>query len=194
LSTKARIDKRTSLEDLAGLVCTTLEVHGISVVLSGGAVVSIYSDAEYVSHDLDFIPIGLARKVDATMQSLGFEKTQRHWTHPKSRYRVEFPPGPVAIGEERFREFERRLEGRAVATTSRSSRAPYEWLVTRPGTDGTPARRRISEGAHPAQRLKALRKFEASSKPSRRPISSTGMRVFSRYSTATDKRVSSTSC
>ena len=85
MSKKPRIGQRTSLEDLAALVCTTLEAHGISVVLSGGAVVSIYSDAEYVSYDLDFIPTGLARKVDAAMQPLGFEKTQRHWTHPKSR-------------------------------------------------------------------------------------------------------------
>jgi len=108
LSKKPRIDERTSLENVAALVCTTLEAHGISVVLSGGAVVSIYSDAEYVSYDLDFIPTGLARKVDAAMQSLGFEKTQRHWTHPKSRYWVEFPPGPVAIGEETIRTFAER--------------------------------------------------------------------------------------
>jgi hypothetical protein len=108
LSKKPRIDERTSLEDLAALVCTTLEAHGISVVLSGGAVVSIYSDGEYVSHDLDFIPTGLARKVDAAMASLGFEKTQRHWTHPKSRYWVEFPPGPVTIGEETIHTFDER--------------------------------------------------------------------------------------
>ena len=67
MSKKPRISERTSLEDLAALVCSTLEVHGISVVLSGGAVVSIYSDAEYVSYDLDFVPTGLARKVDAAM-------------------------------------------------------------------------------------------------------------------------------
>jgi hypothetical protein len=108
LSTKPGIDEGTSLEELAALVCTTLETHGISVVLSGGAVVSIYSDAEYVSYDLDFIPIGLARKVDRAMESLGFEKTQRHWTHPRSRYWVEFPPGPVAIGEETIRTFAER--------------------------------------------------------------------------------------
>ena len=35
-------------------------------------------------------------------------KTQRHWTHPKSRYWVEFPPGPVAIGEETIRDFAER--------------------------------------------------------------------------------------
>ena len=108
MSRKPRVGQRTSLEDLAALVCSTLEEHGISVVLSGGAVVSIYSDAEYVSYDLDFIPVGLARKVDTAMQSLGFEKTRRHWTHSKSRYWVEFPPGPVAIGEETIREFAER--------------------------------------------------------------------------------------
>jgi hypothetical protein len=108
LSEKPRIDEHTPLEELAALVCTTLEAHGISVVLSGGAVVSIYSEAEYVSYDLDFVPIGLARKVDAAMESLGFEKTRRHWTHPKSRYWVEFPPGPVAIGEETIRHFAER--------------------------------------------------------------------------------------
>ena len=48
-----------SLEQVAALVCATLDRHGISVVLSGGAVVSIYSDDEYVSFDLDFIPTGL---------------------------------------------------------------------------------------------------------------------------------------
>ena len=108
MSAKPRIDEHTSLEELAALVCSTLEAHGISVVLSGGAVVSIYSNADYVSYDLDFIPIGLARKVDAAMESLGFEKTQRHWTHPRSRYWVEFPPGPVAIGEETIRTFAER--------------------------------------------------------------------------------------
>ena len=96
------------LEKLAALVCTALDRHGISVVLSGGAVVSIYSDGEYVSYDLDFIPTGLARKVDRAMQSLGFEKQQRHWRHPRSRYWVEFPAGPVAIGEEQIHEFAER--------------------------------------------------------------------------------------
>jgi hypothetical protein len=42
------------------------------------------------------------------MQSVGFEKRQRHWTHPRSRYLVEFPPGPVAIGEETIRTFAER--------------------------------------------------------------------------------------
>lgn len=106
--TRPTINKRTTLEELAALVCSTLEAHGISVVLSGGAVVSIYSNAEYVSYDLDFIPTGLARKVDEAMTSLGFQKEGRHWVHPNTAYWVEFPTGPVAIGEETIREFAER--------------------------------------------------------------------------------------
>lgn len=102
------IDERMPLEEVAALVCATLDHHGISVVLSGGAVVSIYSDNEYVSYDLDFIQTGLARRVGRAMKSLGFEKQQRHWRHARSRYWVEFPAGPVAIGEEQIHDFAER--------------------------------------------------------------------------------------
>ncbi|MCG8587812.1 MAG: hypothetical protein MJE66_00825, partial [Proteobacteria bacterium] len=108
MSPPPEIDENTPLEEVAALVCSTLDRHGISVVLSGGSVVSIYSNAEYVSYDLDFVPTGLARKVDRAMESLGFVREQRHWRHPRSRYWVEFPAGPVAIGEETIRDFAER--------------------------------------------------------------------------------------
>lgn len=108
MSCFVEIDEETSLENLAALVCTALANDGIEVVLSGGSVVSIYSDSEYVSYDLDFIPIGLSRRVDRVMTSLGFEPRQRHWRHPRSPYWVEFPVGPVAIGEETIHEFAER--------------------------------------------------------------------------------------
>jgi hypothetical protein len=94
LTGEPEIDESMPLEEVAALVCTTLDRHGISVALSGGAVVSIYSDDEYVSHDLDFVPTGLARKVDDAMRSLGFAKEGRRWRHPRSRFWVEFPAGP----------------------------------------------------------------------------------------------------
>jgi hypothetical protein len=108
LNSPPEIDERMPLEEVAALVCSTLDAHGISVVLSGGSVVSIYSNAEYVSFDLDFVPIGLARSVDRAMESLGFVKQQRHWRHPRSRYWVEFPAGPVAIGDETIHDFAER--------------------------------------------------------------------------------------
>lgn len=108
MTRSSEIDEQTPLENLAALVCTALAEDGVDVVLSGGSVVSIYSNAEFVSYDLDFIPIGLSRRVDRVMTSLGFEPQQRHWRHPRSRYWVEFPVGPVAIGEETIREFAER--------------------------------------------------------------------------------------
>ena len=105
---KAEIGGRSDLEQVATIVCTALEDSGISVVLSGGAAVSIYSENEYESYDLDFVPVGLARRVDHVMASLGFEKQRRHWVHEKTRYWVEFPSGPVAIGEEIIHDFAER--------------------------------------------------------------------------------------
>jgi hypothetical protein len=68
-----------SLEEPAALVCATLERHGIRAVLSGGSVVSIYSDNEYQSYDLDFVSTGLARRADPAMEELGFRREGRHW-------------------------------------------------------------------------------------------------------------------
>ena len=102
------IREESTLEEVATIVCAALDESGISVVLSGGAAVSIYSDNEYESYDLDFVPMGLARRVDRVMESLDFSRKQRHWVHQRSRYWVEFPAGPVAIGEEIIHDFAER--------------------------------------------------------------------------------------
>lgn len=96
------------IEELAALVCSTLERHGVRVVLSGGSVVSIYADNAYQSKDLDFIQTGLARRVEPAMQELGFRKEGRHWAHPHSDFLIEFPPGPVQVGEETITSFAER--------------------------------------------------------------------------------------
>jgi hypothetical protein len=105
----SRVSQSMTREEVAAVVCSTLERHGIEVVLCGGSVVSIYSGNEFESYDLDFIPTGLARRVDPAMQGLGFQKEGRHWRHPQTRYWVEFPPGPVAIGEMRVKKFDQRV-------------------------------------------------------------------------------------
>jgi hypothetical protein len=102
------IDEASNLEEVATVVCSALDESEISVVLSGGAAVSIYSENEYESYDLDFVPVGLARRVDSVMLSLGFERQQRHWVHPRNPYWVEFPGGPVAIGDEVIHDFAER--------------------------------------------------------------------------------------
>jgi len=100
------IHENLTIEEVGALVCTTLEQHGIRAILSGGAVVSIYSHNEYQSKDLDFIVEGISKQVAPAMQALGFSKEAgRHWTHPHTEYWVEFPPGPVQVGDSVVSEF-----------------------------------------------------------------------------------------
>ena len=95
-------------ERAGALVCSTLENHGIHTVLSGGSVVSIYSDNVYESYDLDFIEIGLGRSVDVATSELGFKKSGRHWAHRDTRFWVEFSTGPVQIGKTHISSFAER--------------------------------------------------------------------------------------
>ena len=92
------------------IVCGTLKDAGIDAVLTGGAVVSIYSENSYMSYDLDFISHASAKEIKEVMQGLGFSKgPSRHYEHPDTNYFVEFPTPPVAIGDmpvERFEEIE----------------------------------------------------------------------------------------
>lgn len=105
----SRVTPALDREQLAALVCATLDRHGVQVVLSGGGAAAIYAPNPYESMDLDFVPIGLPRRVDAAMRELGFAKEHgRHWTHPETAFWVEFPPGPVQVGDEVIHHFAER--------------------------------------------------------------------------------------
>lgn len=101
-----RITSSTTIEVLAAIVSTTLEAAGISAVLSGGAVVSIYTNNEYESSDLDFISPGSMARIAEALASLGFKRQGRMFSHPRTALFVEFPPGPLAIGDELIRPTE----------------------------------------------------------------------------------------
>jgi hypothetical protein len=91
-----------STAQLAAFIASHLARHGIEVVLSGGACVTIYSSNKYVSQDLDFVGDSLARHSDikAAMKELGFQERGRSFFHPQTKFSVEFPPGPLAVGDE----------------------------------------------------------------------------------------------
>jgi hypothetical protein len=90
----------TSLETLAAIVSEALERGGIGAVLCGGAVVSIYSHNAYQSHDLDFVTSDALRRIEAVMTEIGFVRGKgRHFVHPDTDFTVEFPRGPVMIGD-----------------------------------------------------------------------------------------------
>ncbi len=91
-----------SMPELAAFVCSHLRQQGIEVVLSGGGCVEIYSEGKYVSYDLDFIEnLSSGRRLlkDALAQ-IGFREEGRYFTHPDTEYFLEFPAGPLAVGDE----------------------------------------------------------------------------------------------
>ena len=51
----AKITSRTTLMQVAAIISNALQKDGIPATLSGGAVVSIYTDNAYQSKDLDFL-------------------------------------------------------------------------------------------------------------------------------------------
>ena len=88
--------------ELGAFVQSQLRENGIEAILSGGAAVAIYSNNKYVSKDLDLINVyGVnRRKIRDAMTAIGFYEDGRFFRHPDSHFFVEFPPGPLAIGEE----------------------------------------------------------------------------------------------
>jgi hypothetical protein len=100
-----KITENISLKELAFIVGETLKKSGIDAVLVGGAVVSIYTENEYQSFDLDFISAESVEKIEKALSSIGFKKEGRYFRHENTELFVEFPPAPVSIGGEIIREF-----------------------------------------------------------------------------------------
>jgi hypothetical protein len=91
-----------SVGEIAAYVAEHLRKNGINVVLTGGSCVSIYTDNRYFSYDLDFIEEGRStrKKITACLQKIGFQEQNRYFTHTDTRFIIEFPSGPLAIGDE----------------------------------------------------------------------------------------------
>lgn len=94
------INQMTQAE-IAAYVQEHLRKRGIKVVLSGGAAVGIYSSGKYVSKDIDLVNVRFAnrKQIEKTMIELGFVPAGRHFEHPDSDHIIEFPPGPLALGD-----------------------------------------------------------------------------------------------
>ena len=92
--------------ELAGYISGKLIDAGLHAVLSGGSCVSIYSNEQYVSMDLDFVNANLVHRKGfrSVMESLGFTEDSRYFKHPETEYFIEFPPGPLAVGDEPVKE------------------------------------------------------------------------------------------
>jgi hypothetical protein len=97
-----KITAKSTLEDVAAIISTALERAGIAATLSGGAAVSIYSNNEYQSKDLDFVTAALVPDLAPVLEVLGFEHTgiprMSQFSHPLIKWFVEFSPTPLTFG------------------------------------------------------------------------------------------------
>lgn len=88
------------MTELAALVSQTLEAAGIKATLSGGGAVSIYTQNEYESKDLDFVTSERRDALASALHPLGFTLAddRRHFVHPHTELFLEFPPAPLQFG------------------------------------------------------------------------------------------------
>ena len=94
--------REMTIGELAAFVCSHLDHYGIRVALSGGAVVSIYASDHYVSMDLDFIDLlqTTRQKLKTVLKEIGFEEKKRYFVSEETEFFIEFPSGPLAVGNE----------------------------------------------------------------------------------------------
>jgi len=91
-----------TIGELAAYVCSHLDSRGIRVVLSGGGCVAIYASDRYSSMDLDFIDRlhTTRRQLKAALAEICFHEENRYFIHPDTQFFLEFPSGPLAVGNE----------------------------------------------------------------------------------------------
>ncbi len=94
--------KDMNMQELGGYICDALKKQNIYVVLSGGSCVEIYSKGEYTSQDLDLINQYNEhfKKIRNTMKYLGFKEHNRYFIHKDTELFIEFPSGPLGVGDE----------------------------------------------------------------------------------------------
>lgn len=95
-----------NLQELAAFVSSHLKEHDIPVVLVGGSCVSIYSDNRYQTQDIDFVErYHTQRKaLKSALEKIGFMEENRYFRHPEAAYFLEFPRGPLTVGDSPVQE------------------------------------------------------------------------------------------
>ncbi len=91
--------KNISQKDLAGYICEELKKQKIDSVLVGGACVSIYSNNQYISNDLDFVSYHDRDSLKQVLVHLGFEDQGKYYKHSDCPWLIEFVAPPVAVGD-----------------------------------------------------------------------------------------------
>lgn len=91
-----------SVASVAARVGAALRGRGIRAVLTGGACAGLHSGGVYTSSDADFVLLDPTRRVelDEALASIGFRRVRDGYRHRTLPYQVEFPRGPLGIGQD----------------------------------------------------------------------------------------------
>ncbi|HEY0614595.1 MAG TPA: hypothetical protein VGC96_08130 [Candidatus Elarobacter sp.] len=92
-----------TLRDVAFTVGTALATANVDAVLCGGSAATFYAPNAYQSEDLDFVlSFGSedAPTARTALESLGYRLTNAMFFHERSHFTVEFPRGPLQIGND----------------------------------------------------------------------------------------------
>lgn len=91
----------STLQDVAVAVGAHLASRGIRAVLTGGACVAIHTGT-YVSKDADFVLQSNVSQqfLEDVLRELGFVRKGAEYVHPDIPFSIEFPPGPLSIGDD----------------------------------------------------------------------------------------------
>ena len=102
------ITETSTLVDVAFAVSTALDRVGITAVLTGGSAATYYAPDAYQSHDLDFIITftGDPGQGEPALGSLGYRRQGDFYVHAAAPFPLEFPPGPLMIGDDLIRAWE----------------------------------------------------------------------------------------
>ena len=92
----------TSITELAAEVAEHLQNHGIEVVLVGGLAVEIYTENLYLTKDIDMVNTNYSapKAIHSAMAEIGFYKQGRVYVNDTTDITVEFPPGPLSVGDQ----------------------------------------------------------------------------------------------
>lgn len=95
-----KVGPTSSLRTVAVTVGDALRRAGIQAVLTGGACASVHTGGWYSSVDADFVLVGevVRQHLDDALAPLGFVRAGDRYVHAESKFYVEFPRGPLAIG------------------------------------------------------------------------------------------------
>jgi hypothetical protein len=105
------IGPTSSLTDVAFAVCTALERTGFHAVLTGGSAATYYAPDAYQSGDLDFVLTLRGAGGEAALVSLGFSRKGDFYRHPHTHFLLEFPNGPLAVGDDLIKSWSTARRG-----------------------------------------------------------------------------------